>query len=379
MEKPFTKRSRPDIEEIRYKTQNTDIHINQLSEKFYLLEAGFAMGSNVCLVVGDDGHLLIDSMLERAHKYLAPAIKQISDKSITHIINTHDHDDHCGGSAIFQKAGAKVIAHKTTLYSRTLKPDITFDDVYNFDFCQAAIQIKYVGGHHSISDSIIHLVDENIVVMGDLLPGSALFPSVTVAAGVNDFFRNLDYALSLSDGRTRYIPAEGPPVNEEYLRSYKAIWLELVHRIGDLHKAGYTSKEISSDEEVFRICKLFGSGLNWNQLDGVLRVLLIPTLVLNWEFSENKVPADTLNSYIGKYQFPGILLEIVMHENQLYAQAPKYGRRKIFPTPERVLSCFSYDALKLDFGKNDSIDNTKCVLTFMNTSIEGTKLQQELL
>ena len=55
-------------------------------------------GGNTTVQVGDDGILVVDTKLAAASDVLLDAIRQISDKPIRYVINTHWHPDHVGSN-----------------------------------------------------------------------------------------------------------------------------------------------------------------------------------------------------------------------------------------------------------------------------------------
>ncbi len=74
----------------------------QLQGNVYML-AG--RGGNVAVQVGEDGVLVVDTMVAEASDDLLAAIREISDGAIRYILNTHYHPDHAGGNAAIAKAG----------------------------------------------------------------------------------------------------------------------------------------------------------------------------------------------------------------------------------------------------------------------------------
>ena len=73
------------------------------------------------VLVTSDGVLVVDSeYVQMADKTLA-AVKQLSDKPIRFLVNTHVHVDHTGGNDVFGKTGAVIFA-RDQLRERLMHP-----------------------------------------------------------------------------------------------------------------------------------------------------------------------------------------------------------------------------------------------------------------
>src|ERR1019366_7500879 len=68
-------------------------------------------GSQVRVLPGDEGLLIVDDQYRQMSEKLLAAIKTISDKPIRFVINTHMHPDHAGGNEAIAKLGAIIFAH----------------------------------------------------------------------------------------------------------------------------------------------------------------------------------------------------------------------------------------------------------------------------
>src|SRR5262245_11301067 len=71
-------------------------------------------GGNIEVQAGPDGLLLVDDNFTVFYPQIMAAIRQISDKPIRIVINTHSHFDHNQNNAELGKQGALVFAHPNT-------------------------------------------------------------------------------------------------------------------------------------------------------------------------------------------------------------------------------------------------------------------------
>jgi len=91
--------------------QDTDLSkvemkVTHVAGTVYMLKGA---GGNIGASVGEDGIVIVDDQYAPLADKIKAALKGITDKPIRFIINTHYHDDHTNGNAIFQK-DAPVIA-----------------------------------------------------------------------------------------------------------------------------------------------------------------------------------------------------------------------------------------------------------------------------
>src|SRR5580658_8169399 len=90
------------------------LKIHLISRNVYMLESESekpSYGSNIAVLVGDDGLLLVDAQGSPDAQPAVTALKTVSNKPVRYVINTHCHPDHTGGDAAFQRAGATIVAH----------------------------------------------------------------------------------------------------------------------------------------------------------------------------------------------------------------------------------------------------------------------------
>ena len=74
---------------------NVQIKTTKLANNFYTLEGN---GGTIGILTGPDGVLMVDSQFAPLTEKIVAAIKQVSDRPIRFMINTHVHGDHTGGN-----------------------------------------------------------------------------------------------------------------------------------------------------------------------------------------------------------------------------------------------------------------------------------------
>src|SRR6202521_639359 len=86
-----------------------EIKTTKVSGNFYTLEGS---GGMIGVLTGPDGVLMVDAQFAPLTDKIVAAIKQISDKPIRFLINTHVHGDHTGGNENLGKMGVTIIARE---------------------------------------------------------------------------------------------------------------------------------------------------------------------------------------------------------------------------------------------------------------------------
>jgi cyclase len=148
-------------------------------------------GSNSGFVVGDRGVLVIDTRLNPPlARELAAMVRSVTDKPITHVVNTHFHGDHSFGNQVFAgdaeiiaspQTRAKLItegeAHRDWIsghfpvdYSElTISPPTTvFTGEMTIDLGGIDVELRTAAGHTE-GDVMVSVPDAKVLFTGDIL------------------------------------------------------------------------------------------------------------------------------------------------------------------------------------------------------------------
>ncbi len=142
----------------------------------YVVISGFVQSS---FVVTSDGVVVVDAPPALADK-LPAAIKQVTDKPVTHFIYTHSHYDHVGSATHFPNA--ERIAHAET--ARILEvhadperplPTRTFDgDQMTLVVGGESFELIYPGPNHDTGNMLVSVPKQRLAIMTDIvMPGWA--------------------------------------------------------------------------------------------------------------------------------------------------------------------------------------------------------------
>src|SRR5215470_16759023 len=84
--------------------------IQKVAERLYMIPGA---GGNTAVFIMADGILIVDTKLANNGQAILDQVKSVSNKPITHIINTHTHGDHTGSNAFFP-ASVEIVAQENT-------------------------------------------------------------------------------------------------------------------------------------------------------------------------------------------------------------------------------------------------------------------------
>ena len=152
---------------------------------------GYMVNSTV--IIGDKGVILIDTgFTDEIGRHIKKIIAGITDKPVTHIINTHNHGDHTLGNSEFK--GAKIISSekcKTAIETngydwvaiaesatglklpntKPVVPTITYAENTRTKVTLQGVNFELwvPSGSHTPTDMMVLLPDEKVLIAGDIL------------------------------------------------------------------------------------------------------------------------------------------------------------------------------------------------------------------
>ena len=88
--------------------------IEKVKDNLYMVTGG---GGNTAVLVTANGVVLVDTKLADWGQPIMDQVKTVTDKPVTHIINTHTHGDHVGSNEFFP-ASVEIVAQQNTAANR---------------------------------------------------------------------------------------------------------------------------------------------------------------------------------------------------------------------------------------------------------------------
>lgn len=154
------------------------VHTHKLADGVYVF---YATGMNAMAVIADDGVILVDTMKDGWWgRGLEAALRGVTDKPVTTIINTNSHPPHSGNNFRFAKDGVLVIAHEQTrarLQGRDnfqgarsgQLPQQTFRDRLSLTRGKERIDLYYFGAANTDGDAWVVFPSRRVMHVGDLV------------------------------------------------------------------------------------------------------------------------------------------------------------------------------------------------------------------
>jgi glyoxylase-like metal-dependent hydrolase (beta-lactamase superfamily II) len=253
-----------------------EIKANKLSDSIYMLVGS---GGNIGLSVGPDAVFMIDDQYAPLTPKIEAAIKAITPKPVTFLVNTHWHGDHTGGNANMSKLGPIIIAQdnvrkrmsseqfidfmrsKVDVSPKEALPVVTFSQTMNFHLNGDDIAAFHVPAAHTDGDSVIHFKKANIVHMGDTF-FNGFYPFIDYSSGgtPDGFIAAAERVIAITDDKTKIIPGHGPLATKADLLAYREMLVATVGKIKALVKQGKTVDEVVAAKPTADFDERWGKG-----------------------------------------------------------------------------------------------------------------------
>lgn len=149
-------------------------------------------GSYQCLfIVSTKGVILVD-LPPTIGKNIFPAIGNVTDEPITHLVYSHSHADHIGTASLVAKPGIEIIAHEeTTELLRTYAdpgrpiPTKFFARDHVVKSGNQTVHLSYKGENHCRGNIFIYAPAADVLMLVDVVfPGWAPFAQLAVSSNI---------------------------------------------------------------------------------------------------------------------------------------------------------------------------------------------------
>ena len=141
-------------------------------------------GGNTGVFLTANGVVLVDTKLANNGQAILDQVRSVTDKPITHIINTHTHGDHTGSNQYFP-ASVEIVVQENTAANMQKMPvfqepankqglaDRTYKDKLTLLSGADAIDLYYFGAAHTNGDTFVVFRNARVMHSGDAFANTA--------------------------------------------------------------------------------------------------------------------------------------------------------------------------------------------------------------
>jgi cyclase len=209
-----------------------------------------AAGSNVLVVSGDDGVVLVGGGAPEYARDLSRVIARETRRPPT-LINTHWHSAHTGVNELLGKRGAKIIAHENTKLwmqaaacPKSALPNATTYDSGEITCGRERIRYAHLPQAHTDGDLYAFLPEANVLVTGDLLHvGRCPVIDDATYGWIGGYLDATEALLKVADAQTRIVPGEGPVQTRAALEAQHALCKAVKTRLIESFRQGNSLEE----------------------------------------------------------------------------------------------------------------------------------------
>jgi glyoxylase-like metal-dependent hydrolase (beta-lactamase superfamily II) len=148
----------------------------KVAENLYMIPG---QGGNTAAFITSDGVVIVDTKLANNGQAILDQLKTVTDKPVTHIINTHTHGDHTGSNDFFPASVDIVTQENTAANMKKMPafqeeskkhglPDRTFKDKMTILKGKDAIDLYYFGAAHTNGDAFVVFRNIRVMHAGDV-------------------------------------------------------------------------------------------------------------------------------------------------------------------------------------------------------------------
>ena len=170
------------------------VEVDKLKDNLYVVKGG---GGNSSVFITATGVVVVDTKNPGWGQPLLDAIRKLTDKPVTMIVNTHTHGDHVSGNVEFAE-NVEVVAHENTAANmKAMRPNSsaapnpnppnifrdhngkglakrTFNDRMTIGRGSDQIDLYYFGRAHTNGDALVFFPAHRVLHIADMFPGREL-------------------------------------------------------------------------------------------------------------------------------------------------------------------------------------------------------------
>lgn len=248
------------------KAQSDPVGSVRLADDLHVLTVG---GINALALTTGEGQVLVDGASASSSQALLQAVAALSGGGqVDTLFNTHWHPEQTGSNERLGRAGTNIVAHENTRLWLTTeitrpgdgetfqplpevaRPNRTFYERGEMTLGNRSLEYGYLRhAAHTDGDLYVRFTDANVLAVGDAVSGDG-WPLIDWWTGgwIGGVVGGLELLLSLSDARTRIVPARGAVMSRAELETQYQMYSTIYERLSRQLNSGKGPDEVVADK-----------------------------------------------------------------------------------------------------------------------------------
>lgn len=235
--------------------ETVPVSLEKVTDHAYQVVGG--QGSNGGAIIGENAVLLIDSkMNEESVIQTINVVRQVTDKPVKYLFNTHSDGDHIMGNR-FMPASVTFMAHKncrddffkenfgresdwgeTEFYPFT--PSITFKEKMDLWLGEEKVEFHYFGVGHTTGDAFVYYPEEKVVFIGDMyFTGRPQLIHSVKNGNSFEYVKTMSLMLETLDAEI-FLSGHSNPVGRDHIKKHILLMVERQNKVKELIHLGNT-------------------------------------------------------------------------------------------------------------------------------------------
>lgn len=251
------------------------LETRKLSDGVYALVANTPFTDNAGFVVGTDAVLVIDSQFNgRMGRQVIDAVRRVTDRPITYLLNTNAFGDHVFGNYVFP-ADTRIVANRRTLEAlkatsaaeigrrmaatvdndpsvfegvQLRVPDEGFEETWSVDLGGRKVEARFFGPGMSPNDTVVFVPDAAVAWTGNLVFGEGTL--AWAQSGNLAAFRQTLQKMSRSITVRTIVPGHGAITTGEIVGVYDRYLAEVQQAAADAVRQGTPMQALVAEARV---------------------------------------------------------------------------------------------------------------------------------
>jgi len=229
--------------------------VNKINDHVYVFAQPFGQTwINFGAVVGDEGVVLITSMMQQHAEQVSDVVEKTTGQKIKYVVNIDQDTYQHSANGYFAAQGATVIAQQS-VREVSSEVDIGYQQEITLDVGTELVTAIHTAARNP-GDSIVVLKNSNVIFTGDTFRNDWLMYSKN--SGPKAHIKALDFIADLGDQDTKYVPGNRKSIvysGTDELKKVRNLYHRFVEKVKAFHIQGFSVEEISKQEDIHQLTK----------------------------------------------------------------------------------------------------------------------------